>query len=177
MNIADAQREMRESYVNAAPGQAISAAFWLASACCGTWLSVRSAVLALIFGGALLFPLTVLLCRAVRPRASVSASNPLRPLAPFVALAGPAILPLAAITLLYRPAWFYPSIMVIMGAHYVPFAFLYGRRAFLVLGALLVTAGFALACVSGVPFTLGAWLGAAMLAVFAVLSLPRPISS
>ncbi len=37
-------------------------------------------------------------------------------------------LPLVAAATLYRLGWFYPAFMIVLGAHYFPFAFLYGLR-------------------------------------------------
>ena len=173
MEVADAQREMREVYLNAAPGQGVSAAVWLASAACATWLSVRAAVITLVVGGMFIFPLTQLILVGMGRRPSVSKANPLRELAPQVALVVPFVMPLAGVALLYREAWFYPAFMVIVGAHYLPFAFLYGRRAFLLLAAILMTGGFALAYTPAAPFSLGGWLTAAALAAFALVSMPR----
>src|SRR5436853_6333797 len=51
---------------------------------------------------------------------------------------------------LYRLNWFFPALIVLVGAHYLPFASLYGTRMFLFLSAILVAVGvlFAL-CFSG----------------------------
>lgn len=174
MEVAQAQQEMREVYLNAAPGQAVSAAVWLASASCATWLSVRAGVLALVLGGMFIFPLTQLLLIAIGRRATVSVANPLRELAPQVAFVVPLVMPLAGAAMLHRVTWFYPAFMVIVGAHYLPFAFLYGRRAFLLLAGVLLAGGFGLAFMPAAPFALGAWITTAVLAGFAALSMPRP---
>lgn len=111
MDVAEAQREMREVYLNAVPGQAVSAAVWLVSAICATWLSARAAVLTLVFGGMLIFPLTQLILLGMGRRASVGKENPLRELAPQVAFIVPLLMPLAGVALLHRPSWFYPAFM------------------------------------------------------------------
>jgi hypothetical protein len=164
---------MREVYLNAAPGQAVSAAVWLVSAMSATWISTRAGVLTLVLGGMMIFPLTQLVLVALGRRASVSETNPLRELAPQVAFIVPLVMPLAGAAMLYRESWFYPAFMVIVGAHYLPFAFLYGRRAFLALAGILLAGGFALAFARIGHFSLGAWLTAATLGVFALLSVPR----
>jgi hypothetical protein len=173
MEVADAQREMRDVYLNAAPGQAVSAAVWMVSAICASWVSVRAGVLALVLGGMLIFPLTQMMLLAMGRRATVGKANPLRELAPQVAFIVPLTMPLAGAAMLYRTSWFYPAFMVIVGAHYLPFAFLYGRRAFLLLAAILLVGGFGLAYAPTVPFALGAWLTAGTLAGFALASVPR----
>ena len=170
MDVRAAQREMREVYANGSLGQATSAAVWLVSAALATWLSVRSAILALVVGGMFIFPITQLILAARGRRVSVSDANPLRPLAPQVAFIVPLVMPLAGAATLYRTTWFYPAFMVIVGAHYLPFAFLYGRRAFLVLGGVLVAAGIGLAFSGVDSFSLGGWLTSGILAAFVIIS-------
>src|SRR5438552_2052576 len=51
VEIAAAQREVRRVYLGGAVGSTVSAVVWLVSAALGTWLSHRSAIIALILGG------------------------------------------------------------------------------------------------------------------------------
>jgi hypothetical protein len=71
--------------------------------------------------------------------------------------------------MLYRVTWFYPARMIVVGAHYLPFVHLYGMRQFWVLGALMAAAGVAFALYLPGPFSLGAWVTAVLLMVFAFL--------
>jgi hypothetical protein len=64
---------------------------------------------------------------------------------------------------------FFPASMVIVGAHYLPFVFLYGMRLFAYLAAALVVPGVLLLLWVPAPAPLGGWLTAAVLAVFAFL--------
>jgi amino acid permease len=57
--------------------------------------------------------------------------------------------------------------MIVVGAHYLPFAFLYGMRQFLVLGALLIAAGLLIGLYVPSSFSLGAWIAAALIFIFA----------
>ena len=57
--------------------------------------------------------------------------------------------------------------MILLGAHYLPFVFLYGMWQFAVLSGLLVAGGLALGLYVPGPFALGAWLTGALLIVFA----------
>jgi len=45
----------------------------------------------------------------------------------------------------FRLNLFYPALMILLGAHYLPFAFLYGMRMFIPLCAILVSSGVAIA--------------------------------
>lgn len=68
---------------------------------------------------------------------------------------------------LYRLNWFFPALMILVGAHYLPFATLYGMRMFLFLAATLIAAGVVIALYFANTFSLGAWIGGVALFVFA----------
>jgi hypothetical protein len=53
---------------------------------------------------------------------------------------------------------FFPALMVLLGAHYFPFATLYGMRMFLFLGGILIAAGVVIAHWFSGTFSLGAWV-------------------
>jgi hypothetical protein len=60
----------------------------------------------------------------------------------------------------YRLNWFFPAMMILLGAHYLPFVFLYGIRIFAALAALLVGGGILIALYWSVSFSAGAWFRA-----------------
>jgi hypothetical protein len=167
MDVHDAQREMRLVYIGGFWGQLISSMIWLLSACLGTWVSPRASILTVIIGGFFIFPLTHILLRLSSRRASVSKKNPFTGLGMQVAF----VLPLSMLVLvpvgLYRLNWFYPALMILVGAHYLPFATLYGMRMFLFLAAILTGSGVMIALYFPETFTLGSWIGGLALFVFA----------
>jgi hypothetical protein len=57
--------------------------------------------------------------------------------------------------------------MILLGAHYIPFIFLYGMRMFISLSAILVGAGVVIALYFSGSFSLGAWIAGATLFIFA----------
>jgi hypothetical protein len=57
----------------------------------------------------------------------------------------------------------------LLGAHYLPFVFLYGMRMFAVLAAFLVVGGTVIAMYFSASFSLGAWYTGTILLVFATL--------
>jgi hypothetical protein len=85
-----------------------------------------------------------------------------------VAFIVPACLPLIAAAALHHRYWFYPAFLIVVGAHYLPFTFLYGMRQFLLLGGLMIAAGFLTALFTTTHFALGAWIGAGLLFIFAL---------
>ena len=105
--------------------------------------------------------------RASGRPAALSAGNPLGQLAMQVAFTIPATLPVVAGAALYRLNWFYPACMIVVGAHYFPFVFLYGMWQFWILGGLMVAGGVMIGMYVSTSFTLAAWVTAALLLAFA----------
>lgn len=56
---------------------------------------------------------------------------------------------------------------MLLGAHYLPFTFLYGMRSFIALSALLIAAGLVIALWLPTSFSLGGWTAGLLLLVFA----------
>jgi hypothetical protein len=169
VTIAEAQREVRREYYGGLFGQLVSGLLWLVSAAVATWGPPRTAIVTLVVGGFFIFPLTALLLRMSGRRPSLSADNPLGQLGWQVAFVLPLTLPLVAAVALYKFNWFYPAFMIALGAHYLPFAFLYGMRMFIALSAILVGGGVGIALYAGWIFPVGAWLTGATLLLFAFL--------
>ena len=167
MLIADAQREVRSVYIGGFTGLLTSAALWSLSAALGTWGSMRQAMIVLVLGGALIHPVAQLLLRLAGGPWSISAQNPMRQLALQAAWVIPLCMPLVAGATLYNRNWFYPALMVAVGAHYFPFAFLYGMPHYMVLGGVLVAGGVAAAMAFPHAFALAGWIAAAVFFVFA----------
>jgi hypothetical protein len=171
MLVAEAQREVRLTFLGGFPGQVVSGVLWLTSAALGSAGKTRLAILVLAVGGAFIFPLTMLLLRAIGRRASLSAGNPLGALAMQIAFTIPASLPLVGAATLHHQAWFYPAMMVVVGAHYLPFVFLYGMWSFAVLAALLIGCGVWIGLTIPAGFSAGAWLTGVLLLAFALVGL------
>jgi len=169
MLVVEAQREIRQSYVGGFIGQLVSGLLWLGSAALATWVSPRSAITLLVIGGFFIFPATLLGLRLIPGRATVSPKNPLSGLGMQVAFVLPLSLPVVGAAALYRLDWFFPAFMIVLGAHYLPFVFLYGMRIFAVLCALLVALGLGLAMYAPPSFPTGAWVTGVLLLAFAVL--------
>ena len=70
---------------------------------------------------------------------------------------------------LYRLTWFYPGLMILVGAHYLPFVFLYGMRMFWAVAGLLIGGGVVTALSWPGIFSAGAWYTAVTLLVFAYI--------
>ena len=169
MDISEAQLENRTRFVGGFYGQLVSGVLWLVSASMATWSTPRAAITMLVVGGFFIFPLTELFIRASGNRSPLGLHNSLYQLGMQVAFVLPISMPLLLPVSLYRLNWFYPALMVLLGAHYIPFVFLYGMRMFAVLAALIVGGGLAIAMYWSSSFSIGAWYTGVILILFAVV--------
>jgi hypothetical protein len=169
VQIADAQRDVRSIFLGGFAGQLVSGLVWLLSAVLATWRSPKSAIIALVVVGFFIFPLTQLVLRLMGRPASLPKGHPMNALGMQVAFMLPLNLLLVAAATAYRLNWFYPAVMILLGTHYFPFIFMYGMPQFGVLAALLIGAGVVIGLYVPSAFSLGAWLTAALLLLFAFI--------
>jgi hypothetical protein len=169
MDIGDAQREMRIRFAGGFFGQLVSGALWLVSAILATLNTPGMAITMLVVGGFFIFPITELLIRVSKGRSPLSVQNSLNQLGMQVAFVLPLSMPLLLPVSLYRLNWFYPAMMILLGAHYIPFVFLYGMRMFAVIAALIAGGGIVIAMYWSNSFSIGAWYTGAILVLFAVV--------
>jgi hypothetical protein len=167
MEINQAQKDVRETFLGGFAGQLVSALLWGTSAAVCTWCSLHLGEVVLVLGGFLIFPSTQLVLRSMGHAYALPKGHPMNALGFQVAFTLPLTLPLLIGIAALRPAWFYPAFMIVVGAHYLPFVFMYGMWQFGVLCATLVASGVAIAMYLPKPVSLGAWLTAALLFVFA----------
>lgn len=168
MEISDAQREIRTHFIGGFYGQLVSGALWLTSSALATWKSPGTAMAFLVVAGMFIFPLTQLMIRVENRGTSIRQENSLNALGMQVAF----VLPLSMLLLLpvvrYRQDWFYPAMMILVGAHYLPFAFLYGMRMFLLLAGALLGTGVCVALSATAGFSTGGWIAGVILVAFGV---------
>jgi hypothetical protein len=167
VEIAQAQRDVRTTFIGGFAGQLVSSGVWLLSAASCTWFSFRTAILVLVIGGFFIFPLTQLVLRLMGRPSSLPKRHPMNGLAMQVAFVLPLTLPLVFAAAAYRHSWFYPAFMIALGAHYLPFIFLYGMWEFGVLAALLIGSGLAIGLYIPAALSLGGWSTAVLLLIFA----------
>jgi hypothetical protein len=167
MEIVQAQREVRTAFIGGFAGQMVSSGVWFLSAVSSTWVSFRTGILVLVIGGFFIFPLTLLLLRLMGRPSSLPRRHPFNGLAMQVAFTMPLTLPLVFTATAYRHSWFYPAFMIALGSHYLPFIFLYGMWQFGALAAVLIGSGLMIGLYLPTALSLGGWLTALVLLVFA----------
>ena len=169
MSVTEAQADVRRLYSGGFQGQLVSAVIWLSAAAAAQWSSTTSAVVVLVLGGTLIVPLTWFVIRLTGRPASLPPGHPMAALAMQIAFTVPIGLVVVVALLSGHGELFFPASMVVVGAHYLPFVFLYGMRLFAYLAAALVVPGVLLLVWVPAPVALGGWLTAVVLAVFAFL--------
>ncbi|WP_206448244.1 DUF7010 family protein [Agrococcus sp. KRD186] len=166
MSIAEAQADVRRIYQGGAVGPWVSSAIWLIAAAVTTWGSEVAGAAALFLGGILIFPLTTLALTLLGGPAGLPKGHPMIALAALTAITVPIGLIVALWLLPQSPHIFTSAAMVIVGAHYLPFVFLYGMRVYAALAAVLCAGGVLIALAVPNPGPVAAWAGAGVLIVF-----------
>lgn len=139
---------------------------WLAAATVALQMGSSSAVIALLVGGVLIYPVGVIFTKALGRPGSHQRGNPLGLLA--LESTGLLILclPLAYAVSLYQVQWFFPGMLLVIGGRYLILRTLFGMRIYWVLGAVLALAAYLLAVLGASP-AIGAFAGFAIEAGFA----------
>ena len=170
ITIEDAQRDVRTTFMGGFAGQLVTSLIWFASAALATWYSSKAGIVVLLVACTFIYPLTQLTLRIMGHANALPKGHPMNYLAMQVAFTIPVAIPVVAAAAMHRTNLFYPGIMVILGAHYMPFIFLYGMRQFAVLAALLIGGGWGIGWYFvQSPFSLGGWYTAVVLLAFAFI--------
>lgn len=172
MELVDSQRDMNSAYVSGSTGVLASGLVWLTAGFIGISLSNVAAMLTLFFGGTLIFTLSILLSKLLSASGKHSAENCLR----YLALESLATLFGGILIAFYvaqsNQELFFPIMLLAIGARYFSFQTLYGLREYWLLGALLMISGVACALLS-LPFVYGAFMGAILEILFAIILLRK----
>jgi len=121
----------------------------------------------LVVAGFFIFPMTRLLLHLMTRQSSLPKRHPMNALGMQVAFVLPFCLPLVFAATAYRQNWFYPAFTIALGSHYLPFIFMYGMWQFGVLALSLIGSGVLIGMYLPNIFSLGGWLTALILLVFA----------
>ena len=167
MLISEAQADVRQGFARGAAGQFVSGMLWLVAAALGTWSSRRAAMITLVVGGFFIFPATSLLLRMLGRSGALRPGSPFTGLAMQVAFVVPLAIPVALWAAQANPALFFPAMTIIVGAHFLPFGFLYGMREFLGLALVLLGIGYWFGWARIGAFAVAGWWTAGALLLFA----------
>ena len=138
MQLSEAQADLRRAYVDGGPGTVISGLVWIIAAMAQARAGVGTGFAVLFFGGMLIFPLSLVVNRALLGRTADSPENPFGRLvleSTFAMIGG---LFAAWLFLRHDPALVMPLAALAVGAHYFAFRTAYGLTVFWGLGAVIV---------------------------------------
>lgn len=141
MQLADAQRDMSRGFVGGAPGVLVSGAVWLLAGSVKQFVDNQAAFAVLFFGGMLIVPASIGICRLFFGANPVAGANPLSRLG----FEGTVVL-FAGILICYAllkvaPDYAFPALALTIGARYFAFRTLYDEPAYWALGGLLAVIG------------------------------------
>lgn len=169
-SIEAAQKDMNSAYYYGVPGILVSGSVWLLASAVAFLHSANAGIATLVVAGTVIFPLSVLLCKAVGRSGKHAKGNPLAPLAIEGTVWMLFSIPIAIGAAFYRPEWFFPTMMFVIGGRYLTFNTLYGNRVFWFFGVVLFAAGWLLLALQA-PVYAGGIAGGAIELVFALLIL------
>ena len=142
MLLADAQADLRRAYTDGGPGVLISGLVWLAAWFAESRSGVATGFAVLFFGGMLIYPLALLVNRALLRRAGEDKANPGGPLVMESTIAMIAGLFAAYLFLDHASELVMPLAAIMVGTHYFAFRTAYGDKAFWMLAAAVTLFGF-----------------------------------
>jgi hypothetical protein len=175
-SFSQAQADMRSGYFHGAPGVLASGAVWLVAALVAQFYSAAQAVVTLLIGGMLIHPLGMLLAKLLGRSGSHTPGNPLARLALENTMWLMAGIVLALGLRVLRLDWFFPGMLLVIGARYLSFQTVYGLRIYWLLGGALCLAGLGLAVLRANAAS-AALAGALLELLFAVLIFARAKST
>ncbi len=168
MKFEDAQKDMSLSYYGGGTGVFISGVVWCIAGLIAALHSNQSSMLTLFFGGMLIHPLAILLCKRLNRTGKHNTKSPLGKLAfesTFILFVG---LFLAFFVAKLQIEWFYPIMLLIIGVRYLVFNTLYGLKTYWILGGTLMLSGM-LCILLGAGFMIGAFIGGFTEVVFSLI--------
>lgn len=150
---------MREAYYCGAPGVISSGTSWLVAGVVSFMVSAKVGILTLIFGGMIIFPVSIVFCKLIGVSGKHKKGNPLAPLAIEGTFWMLLSIPIAVGAAFYRIEWFFPAMLFVIAGRYLTFSTLYGRRLYWIFAVTLVASGWVLLGTNASAFS-GAFTGA-----------------
>ena len=166
----DLQNDMRTAFLDGAPGMLVSALVWAVAGVVFLRLGAEQGIWALLIGGALIHPLSIIVLKILGRTGKPTDGNALNSLA-----FSSTVWLIVCCVLAYglsrvNVLWFFPAMMLAIGSRYLTFHMLYGHRLYWICGGALIVAGYFCAATRLSP-ALAAFVGSGVEVVFAVLLL------
>ena len=166
----DQHSEYRQCNRGASVYLTVESVLWLASATLGALDQIPFAILLLIIGGMLIHPVSLIASRLVG-LPQPAGTNRLPILNTWLALMIPLGLPLVFMAVAgNRTNLFYPAFAVLIGAHWLPFIYIYAMKSFAVLAGVFVLIGVIFGFILNGSFSVCGFVVGGVLLLFAVLN-------
>lgn len=137
----DQHRDYRQCHMGGAVYLGVEGVLWLLSAAFGAANQIPVAMVLLLMGGMFIHPMALAISKLFK-LPQLNKINRLPILNTWIALTIPLGLPLVIMaTSAGQSHLFFPAFSVLVGAHWLPFAYIYGMKSFLVLAGILVLTG------------------------------------
>jgi hypothetical protein len=167
--MAYAQKDMCVGHANGSFGIIVSGFVWLFSAFISNTYSVQNAIWALLIGGALISPISIVIEKIMGFKGH-KVTNPLKNLAMESTFWMLMCIPLAYGLSLQKTEWFFQGMLLIIGGRYLTFASIYGTKFYWILGATLGISAYLL-LINNVQSTNSLLTGASIEIIFGILLL------
>jgi hypothetical protein len=167
--VQNQHEEFRRCHRGGAAYLLVESVLWFTASMFGAHGHYRISILILVFGGMLIHPLSMGVSRTLKLPA-LPQSNKLTNLNILIALTIPLGLPLVFMTIRGGDFnLFFPAFCVLIGAHWLPFIYIYRMKSFAVLAGLFVAVGIFFGFVKTVSFATPGFVAAGLLLLFAFL--------
>ena len=162
------QQEMRHAHYDGAPGVVVSGLVWIAATLVCYQLGIDKAVWTLLIGGVFIYPISLVVTKAIGRPAKTSKDNALNQLGMASTIWLILCCAMAYGLFVLKSSLFFPAMMATIGSRYLIFASIYGRSIFWVMGVSLIVAAN-LVFFAAVTPVLAAGLGGLIEVLFAFL--------
>lgn len=169
MDIKTAQADVRRIYRYGFVGQLVSGVIWLIAATLASTHNYNTAIAFFFIIGMFIFPLTSLIIKLLGGPSALPKGHPMIGLAMQIAFTVPIALLVAIVLGLTSPELFFCAAMLIVGAHYLPFCFLYGMKTYIALAATLILCAFMLVYLLPNFLYLSGWMGGVILIAYSLI--------
>ncbi len=169
MNIKAAQADVRRIYRCGFVGPLVSGVLWVAAAAIAEVYNQSFATAFFFLSGIFIFPITSLILKMLGGPSGLPKGHPMTGLATQVAMTIPIGL-LACIAIsIFKPELFFATALLIVGAHYLPFGFLYGMKSFVVLASVLSFSAIIMIYVWRDLLPCSGWIGGMLLVISSLI--------
>ena len=166
----DQHSEYRHCSRGGAVYLAVEGLLWMLSAALGAFGQISFAILFLIIGGMLIHPVALLVTRGLGLPKIVEA-NRLPILNTWLALMIPLGIPLVFMAVAGgRTNLFYPAFSILIGAHWLPFTYVYAMKSFAVFAGVFVLIGVFFGFMLTASFSACGFVVGGVLLAFAVIN-------